>query len=70
MLVTQVTLRSATGEESALRLVVNDWVDVQEGNYRYLAIDDAGGLVIRIVIAEYLACEVAWGIDAIRNNSA
>lgn len=63
MLVTQMVLRSQTGEESEARLLVNDWVDVQEGYYRYLAIDDFGGLVIRIVVAEYLACETAWRID-------
>lgn len=60
MLVTQTVLRSQTGEESHVGLLVNDWVEVQDGYYRYLAIDDIGGLVIRIVVAEYLACEVAW----------
>lgn len=63
MLVTQFVLRSETGEVSQMGLVVNDWVEVQEGNYRYLAIDDIGGLVIRVVAAEYLACEVAWRIS-------
>lgn len=62
MLVTQVVLRSQTGEESRVGLVVNDWVDVQDGYYRYLAIDDIAGLVIRIVVTEYLACVVAWRI--------
>ena len=60
MLVTQLTLESESGEQSELRLLVNDWVDVQEDQYRYLAIDDVGGLVIRIIVAEYLACEVMW----------
>lgn len=60
MFVTQLVLRSQTGEESEARLLLNDWVDVQEGYYRYLAIDDMGGVVIRIVVAEYLACETAW----------
>ena len=27
-----------------------------------LAIDDMGQIVIRIVISEYFACEVAWGL--------
>lgn len=60
MLVTQLVVRSETGEESQVGLLVNDWVDVQDGYYRYLAIDDSGGVVVRIIIAEYLACEVAW----------
>ena len=63
--VTRVTLQSTSGEQSVLPLIVNDWVDVQENLYRYLAIDDDGGLVIRIVVAEYLGCEVAWHLDAV-----
>ena len=60
MLVTEVFLRSESGQQSEARWLLNDWVDVQDGYYRYLAIDDVGGVVIRIVIAEYLACEVGW----------
>ncbi len=41
-------------------LVINDWIDVQDDRYRYLAIDDADGVSIKIVVGEYLACEVAW----------
>ena len=63
MLVTKVTLQSASGEPSELGLIVNDWVEVQEERYRYFAIDDVGGIVIRIIVAEYLGCEVAW-LDA------
>lgn len=54
---------SSDGEQK-LQLVVNDWVDVQEGYYRYLAIDDVGGIIIRIVISEYLACEVGWQMNS------
>ncbi|MFZ1218113.1 MAG: hypothetical protein WAO00_02415 [Chthoniobacterales bacterium] len=60
LLVTEMVLQSKTGEKSIARFLFNDWVDVQEGYYRYLAIDDVGGIVIRIVIAEYLAWEVGW----------
>jgi hypothetical protein len=35
------------------------WVEVQAGRYRYLAFAD-GGIIIRMVISEYLACEVVW----------
>ena len=68
MLVTQITLRSASDEQSVLPLLMNDWVDVQEDLYRYLAIEDVGGLVIRIVVAEYLGCEVAWRLDALNQG--
>ncbi len=60
--VTEVTLRSEADEENTLELVVNDWVDVQEGYYSYLAIEDIYGVVIRIIISDYLACEVGWEI--------
>ena len=64
MLAAEVTLQSETGEQNTLQVVVNDWVDVQDGSYRYLAIDDIGGVIIRIVISEYLACEVVWQVNA------
>lgn len=64
MLVTQISLRSEAGNQLEHGVLVNDWVDVQDGNYRYLAIDDSCGVIVRIVVAEYLGCEVAWRIDA------
>jgi len=59
-LLTQISLESPNGEKSMLDLLINDWVDVQNGCYRYLAIDDGEGIRIKIVIGEYLACEVTW----------
>jgi hypothetical protein len=40
--------------------LVDMWVDVQPGTYRY-AVFQANGLVVRIVLHEYLAVEVVWG---------
>lgn len=62
LLVTEIALPTADcGQDSTtIRTLLNDWVEVQEGYYRYLAIDDVGGVVIRIVIAEFLACEIGW----------
>ncbi len=62
-MVTKVTLQSLKGKSKEMNIVVNDWVEVQEGNYRYLAIDDLGGVVIKIVISEFLACIVHWVED-------
>jgi hypothetical protein len=62
MLVTQFILRSTDGEKAALNVLINNWVDVQEGRYRYLAIDDRGEVKIKIAIAEYLACEITWSL--------
>lgn len=39
-----------------------DWIDVQEGQYRYFAISESA-VMVRVVIGEYLACEVIWGGD-------
>lgn len=61
MLVAQVALESTKdGTKKELNLILNDWVDVQEDRYRYLAIDDTAGIEIRLVIGEYLACKVCW----------
>ena len=58
--VTQMSLVSATGEGSTLGLVVSDWLDVQEGRYRYLTCQETNGIRVRIVIGEYLYCDVFW----------
>lgn len=60
LLVTQVTLASRTGDVATLNFIINDWIDVQEDRYRYLAIHDSDGIRIKIVLSEFLACEVAW----------
>lgn len=61
-LVTQITRLAENGEQQNIEMIINDWIDVQDGRYRFLAIDEMGQIVIRIVIAEYFACEVAWGM--------
>jgi hypothetical protein len=38
------------------------WIEVQEERYRYLAVAE-GAVKVRIVIGEYLACEVIWSDD-------
>lgn len=60
LLVTQFTLESEAGGMSTLGCLVNDWVDVQEGRYRYHAADYGDEVRIKIVISEYLAYEVVW----------
>lgn len=59
-LVTQITKLAENGEQQNIGMLINDWIDVQDGRYRFLAIDDMGQIAIRIIIAEYFACEVAW----------
>ena len=60
LLVTQVKLESQAGQRSVMNLLINDWVVVQEERYRYLAIHNRLGVNIKIIIAEFLACEVIW----------
>jgi hypothetical protein len=60
MQVAQICLDYINGEKSTLNVVINNWGDVQEGRYRYLPIDDGNEIKIKIVISEYLACEVIW----------
>jgi hypothetical protein len=60
VLATQITLQSETGGVLTYDVLINDWLDVQEGNYRYHAADKNGEIRIKIVIREYLACEVIW----------
>jgi hypothetical protein len=35
------------------------WVIVQEGVYRY-AVRQGGGIIVRIVLREYLGAEILW----------
>lgn len=60
--VIQITRLDENGKEQDYGMLFNDWVEVQDDRYRFLAIDDMGQIVIRIVISEYFACEVAWGL--------
>jgi hypothetical protein len=60
--VMQLTLRGRNGETLTKEVIVNDWVDVQDGRYRYLAIDSGSEITIKIVVGEYLACAVIWAL--------
>ena len=37
----------------------DDWIVVQEGNYRF-RVSQEDGLTVKMVLREYLACEVCW----------
>ena len=63
LLVTQFLLEAGKGEPLSMNLLVNDWVEVQNGRYRYQAIDGPEIVRIKMVLAEYLACEVIWNRD-------
>ncbi|MCL5105441.1 MAG: hypothetical protein M1133_15205 [Armatimonadetes bacterium] len=52
------------GSRAMLRLIGSEvtarWIVVQPSQYRYLVYVDTG-VVVRMVIGDYLACEVIWG---------
>jgi hypothetical protein len=35
------------------------WLLIQDGNYRF-RVSEEDGLTVKIVLREYLACEVVW----------
>lgn len=59
-MVAQFFFQSDSGVTSMVGILVNDWIEVQEGRYRYHAIDDGDTVKIKMVIGDYLACEVVW----------
>jgi len=63
MKVMEAKIMSLSGKETVQNVIVNDWINVQEGYYHYLAVHDMEYIMIRIVIANYLACEVIWETD-------
>jgi hypothetical protein len=61
MFVTQIDVETIHGgRRSTQNVVFNDWLDIQEERYRYIAIDDVSEIKIKIIIAEYLAFEIVW----------
>lgn len=63
MQVIEMTVQAEEGRTRALQFLLNDWVEVQEGRYRYFAADTPDGVIVRLVIAEYLAAEAWWGAE-------
>lgn len=63
IMVVDVLLQSTTtGELIRTPLILNDWVDVQEGVYRYHVVQSNNGVQVKIVLNEYIACEVHWDV--------
>ena len=62
MLVAQFTFQTESGITKTEGMMINDWVDVQEGRYRYHATDYGDLVQIKLVIGEYLACLVEWNV--------
>lgn len=65
----QVRILPEVGSRAMQRMIVagssvfSDWILVQPGRYRYLTTAAESETDIRIVMSEYLACQVTWGAD-------
>ena len=42
------------------RVATSRWIEVQRRRYRYLAAVTQSGVHVRMVLRDYLACEIAW----------
>jgi hypothetical protein len=47
------------GIETEWSGMMGGWRVIQEGRYRYL-VSHSAGIAVRMVLSEYLACEVIW----------
>lgn len=61
-LVAQFTLSGPDGQQHVAGMLFNDWIDVQQGRYRYHASDFGDEIRIKLVVSEYLACQVTWTV--------
>ena len=61
MVVAQFTFAVPDGSEQQHdALLVHDWLEAQEGRYRYLTYEDQSGIHVKIVMDEYLYCYAHW----------
>jgi hypothetical protein len=61
VVVAQFTFAGPDGTEHRHdALLFNDWLEVQEGRYRYATYEDHSGVHVKIVIDEYLYCYACW----------
>ena len=56
---------SSSGDHVPFAFLMNDWIEVQEGVYRYHVSVSERCVRARMVVREYLACEVVWDQEAI-----
>jgi hypothetical protein len=60
IVVAQFRFVGSDGSQQQNALFVHDWLEVQEGRYRYLAYEDQSGVHVKIVMHEYLYCYAHW----------
>lgn len=58
--VIQLKLRAEDGTVSTVGFSLNDWVEVQPERYSYLTTATSDGVMVRMIVGGFLACEVSW----------
>ena len=52
-----------TGEQSTSGLLMMDWTDIQDGEYRYIAYFEGDNLVVKMILMDFLYAEVVFQKD-------
>jgi hypothetical protein len=60
IVILQTKLTNAAGEDLSFGVALNDWVTVQDDVYRYHVTESEHLVRVRMIMREYLACEVIW----------
>ncbi|MFA5862743.1 MAG: hypothetical protein WDA16_13715 [Candidatus Thermoplasmatota archaeon] len=60
MMVVQAAISGSNGQVAIRPMLMQDWIDVQEDRYSYLATDDGAGVRVRLLVGGYLACDIRW----------
>lgn len=60
MCITQTIMEAKSEKSNNRAIFINDWIIVQEGRYRYITIDEENMIKIKIVLSEFIACEIIW----------
>ena len=56
-------MESTDGDECRIPMLLMDWVDVQEGFYKYQVYYKNGQVWVKMIIRDFLYCEVAMSLD-------
>jgi len=60
LVMAQLPTTTESGQLAIMDVMLNDWIEVQPGRYRYHTSDDGESVCVRMVIADYLAVEIDW----------
>ena len=61
--VVEMKTKSADGEGCRMPMLLMDWVDVQEGFYKYQVYFKNGQVWVKMIIRDFLYCEVVMALD-------